>query len=377
MPDLFTPLRLGPITLPNRVVMAPLTRCRADERLAPHPLNALYYRQRASPQEGAGLIVSEASQISMQGRGYPSTPGMHTPEQVAGWRLVTDAVHAEGGRIVCQLWHVGRISHREYQPEGGLPVSSWPAAPAGVGRLPDGSRAPRPTPRMLSLEDIRAVLDDYRHAARCALEAGFDGVELHGANGYLPDQFLRDGVNQRTDRYGGPVQNRARFHIEAFEALAEVWGADRVGVRLSPSGSYADLNDSDPLATYSYLVRELGRRGPAYLHLMEAVPAWQARSRAEIPGYRPIPVRELRPLFDGVLIVNAGFDYASASLALREGWADAVAFGTLFISNPDLTARFRRLAQGHADTPFNTPDESTYYTPGEKGYTDYPRLGQG
>jgi N-ethylmaleimide reductase len=228
---------------------------------------------------------------------------------------------------------------------------------------------------MLSLDDIRAVIDDYRHAARCALDAGFDGVELHGANGYLPDQFLRDGVNQRTDRYGGPVHHRARFHLEAFQALADVWGSHRVGVRLSPSGSYADLNDSDPRATFSFLIRELGRLRPAYLHLMEAVPAWQARSRAELPGYEPIPVRDLRPLFEGVLIVNGGFDYASASRALREGWADAVAFGTLFISNPDLTARFRRLAAGDAGTPFNTPDESTYYTPGEKGYTDYPTLG--
>lgn len=368
-PDLFSPLRIGDLVASNRVMFAPCTRCRAGEGNAPHALNAEYYRQRAS----AGLLISEATQISDSGRGYPNTPGIHTPAQVAGWRLVTDAVHAAGGTIVCQLWHCGRVSHNAFQPDGRAPVSSSALAKSGECVLPDFSKQPYPTPREMTLDEIKRTLADYAHAARCAKDAGFDGVELHGANGYLPDQFLRDGVNRRTDRYGGSIANRTRFHLEATAALCEVLGPGRVGVRLSPSGTFNDMRDSHPRDTFAHVVSELGRMNLAYLHIMEAMEG-DLRHGESHPDYDNIPVSFFRPLFKGTLITNAGFSLEKAQTYLREGWADAVAWGTLFIANPDLPERFRRVARGDKNVPFNTPDPSTFYGVGPKGYTDYPFL---
>jgi N-ethylmaleimide reductase len=361
MPDLFTPLQIGPLTLANRVLMAPLTRCRAGPGRVPTALNATYYAQRAS----AGLIISEATTISEQANGYPDTPGIYTDAQVDGWRLVTDAVHAAGGRIACQLWHTGRMSHPAFQPGGALPVSASAVPPGGEARTPVG-KLPRVTPRALDTHEIPGIIEDYARAAANALAAGFDAIELHGANGYLPDQFLRDGTNQRTDAYGGTLQRRARFMLEAFDAIARVWGPARVGVRLSPNGVYNGQTDADPRGTFTYVVRELVARGVGYLHIMETVPGW-----ACIP--EPIPVRFFRPLVPGVLVTNAGFTFEKARDYLREGWCDAVAFGTLFISNPDLPARFARLARG-VPAPLAHADPATFYTPGEPGYTDYPAL---
>ncbi len=362
--DILSSIKVGPYTLPNRVFMAPLTRCRAGAGDVPQPINAEYYAQRAS----AGLIISEATQITPGGRGYPATPGMHSDAQVEGWKLVTRAVHDRGGRIFAQLWHVGRSSHNAYQPDGLAPFSSSAVAKSGNCTLPDFSQQPHPTPRAMTIDQINATMADYRKAAENALKAGFDGVELHGANGYLPDQFLRDGVNRRTDEYGGGIEGRARFMLEATDQLVKVWGADRVGVRLSPSGTFNDMSDRDPKATFGYVVRALGTRGLAYLHIMEAMEADLRHGKDANPAYEPIPVSFFRPLFKGVLLTNSGFTREKADRYVREGWADAVAFGTAFIANPDLPERFRRGAE------LNTPDPSTFYGGGAKGYTDYPAL---
>lgn len=363
MPGLYDSLVLGPWTLRNRVLMAPCTRSRAGPGLAPTAMNARYYAQRAS----AGLIISEAAAISPRAVGYPRTPGIWTAQQVAGWRLVTDAVHSAGGRIYCQLWHVGRVSHPDFQPSGGLPVAPSAINPGGEARLEQASK-PRVTPRALEIGEIAEVIGEYRHAARCALEAGFDGVELHGANGYLPDQFLRDSSNRRTDAYGGSVARRARFMLEAAGALCEVWGPARVGVRLSPSGNSAGMMDSTPRETFGYVLRELSRMRVGYAHVMER---FATRVNPDPPG-EAIPVREFRPMFDGVLIANSAFSRERAEETVSEGWADAVSFGRLFIANPDLPERFAAMSRGET-VPMNTPDEATFYSVGERGYTDYPR----
>lgn len=355
--DLFSPWQLGPYQLLNRLVMAPLTRCRAGEGGVPRPLNARYYAQRAT----AGLIVSEAAQISLQGSGYPGTPGLHSDEQVAGWRLVTEAVHAAGGRIFAQLWHVGRASHPAFPRGDGPPVSSSAVAIRGEVPTPLG-KLPYALPRPLELAEIPGVIDDYRQAARRALAAGFDGVELHGANGYLPDQFLRDGVNHRTDPYGGPIENRARFHLEATQALIDVWGPERVGVRISPGGTYNDMRDSNPRGTFGYLAARLAELKIGYLHVVEATPGDLRH------GGENVPVSFFRPLFPGNLIVNSGYTLERAQAVLAAGEADAVAFGVLFLANPDLPERLRRGA------PLNVPDPETFYTGDERGYTDYPAL---
>jgi N-ethylmaleimide reductase len=357
MPTLFSPLPLGPLTLPNRVIMAPLTRCRAGAGNVPHALNATYYAQRAS----AGLIISEATQVSLQGVGYPGTPGLHSAEQVAGWRGVTDAVHAAGGRIFAQLWHTGRVSHSSYQPDGRPPVAPSALAAAGQTQTLQGM-VPFETPRALTTDEIAEIVNDYRLAALNARDAGFDGVELHGANGYLVDQFLRDGTNQRTDHYGGSVSNRLRFAREVLAGLVSVWGADRVGVRLSPSGTFNDMKDSNPEAHFGHIVTELGKLGLAYLHIMEAM-AGDKRH-----GGQPIPASFFRPLFTGTLITNGGFTQARAAEYLRAGYADAIAFGTAFLANPDLPTRFLHGA------PLNAPEPSTFYGGGAKGYIDYPAL---
>ncbi len=355
---LFSPLQLGPLTLPNRILMAPLTRCRASAGGVPNDLNATYYVQRAS----AGLIISEATQVSPRGIGYPSTPGIYTDEQVVGWRIVTKAVHAAGGRIFAQLWHVGRASHPSFQPNGDLPVAPSAITPHGTVMTLSGPQ-PFVTPRALETDEIAGVIEEYRLGATQAMAAGFDGVELHCANGYLPDQFLRDATNTRTDRYGGSIENRSRFALEALAALIDVWGSDRVGIRLSPSGAFNAMSDSNPEATFGHIVKELNRRNLAYLHITEAI----ARDLAH--GAHPVPTTYFRPLFDGTLVVNGGFTFEKAQAYLARGEADAIAFGTAFIANPDLPERFRLGAS------LNVPDVPTFYGGGSKGYVDYPAVG--
>ncbi|NEQ27776.1 MAG: alkene reductase [Microcoleus sp. SIO2G3] len=354
---LFTPIDLGAYRLPNRIVMAPLTRNRAGAGNVPTALNATYYEQRAS----AGLIISEASQVSPQGLGYPATPGIHSAEQVAGWKLVTDAVHAKGGRIFLQLWHVGRISHPSLQPDGALPVAPSAIAPQGMASTYQGEQ-PFVTPRALDRAEIPGIVEQYRQGAKNALEAGFDGVEVHGANGYLLDQFLRDGSNQRTDDYGGSIENRARLHLEVTEAVVDVWGSDRVGIRLSPSNTFNDMYDSNPQATFGYLVDQLNRFNLAYLHLLES-------SEADLRyGGTEIPTSFFRPIYQGNLMVNWDYDFDKGNAAIASGAADLVSYGKLFIANPDLVERFQTGA------PLNTPDVSTFYGGDAKGYTDYPSL---
>jgi N-ethylmaleimide reductase len=355
--DIFSAFRLGPLQLPNRVVMAPMTRNRAGPGNVPTALNATYYAQRA----GAGLIVSEATQISPQGVAYPGTPGIHSVEQVAGWKLVTNAVHGAGGRIFLQLWHVGRISHPSMQPGGALPVAPSAIAPTGQAWTTNGMEA-FVTPRALETEEIPGIVDDFRRGAVFARDAGFDGVELHGANGYLIDQFLRDSTNKRTDRYGGSAANRARFLIEVTQALIGEWGGERVGVRLSPTNPYNDIADSNPAVTFSTATGELNRLGISYLHIVEPGPG-DPVAAGEMPD-----IRFFRKIWRGPLIANKGYDLERANAVLRNGDADLVSFAALYLANPDLDERFRR------GGPFNPPDRKTFYGGAAKGYTDYPAL---
>src|SRR5215469_14837183 len=315
--DLFSPYRLGEIDLANRVVMAPMTRSRAVAGNVPNPLAATYYAQRAS----AGLIVTEASQVSPQGVGYIRTPGIHSAEQVAGWRTVTDAVHRAGGKIFLQLWHVGRISHPDFH-DGALPVAPSAIAAQGTVFTAQGPK-PMVTPRALTLAEIPGIVEQFRAGAENAKAAGFDGVEIHGANGYLLDQFTRDGTNQRTDAYGGSVENRARLPLEVVDAVAGVWGPGRVGYRISPNGAFNSMSDSDPARIFGHLVGELDRRGIGYLHVVDPVADGAKRLS---------PV--LRKIFDGTYIVNGGFDLAAANAAINAGEADLVAFGVPFLANP-------------------------------------------
>jgi N-ethylmaleimide reductase len=354
---LLSPVRVGPYDLRNRVVMAPMTRNRAGAGRAPTALNALYYAQRA----GAGLIVSEATQVSAHGVGYPGTPGIHTDAQVAGWNLVTDAVHARGGRIFLQLWHCGRVSHPSLLPGGELPVSASAVAPNIQVSTPDGMK-PAVAPRALALSEIPGVVAMYGHGAERAKEAGFDGVEIHAANGYLIDQFLRDGTNRRTDAYGGSPENRARFLLDVLDAVTAVWGADRVGVRLSPSGTFNDMHDSAPRATFGTAIRALAPKGLAYLHLVEPQPGDLRH------GGVAVPAAEFRPLYPGVLMTNGGYTRDTAETVLAAGTADLVSFGQLFLANPDLPERFRR------GVTLNPADPATFYGGDAKGYTDYPAL---
>lgn len=346
---LHTPLKAGAFTLPNRVVMAPLTRCRASAGRVPNALMAEYYRQRAS----AGLILSEATSVDPMGVGYPDTPGIWNDEQVAGWRLVTDAVHAAGGRILLQLWHVGRMSDPIYL-DGQLPVAPSAIAPAGHVSLVRPEK-PFVTPRALGREEIPGIIEAYRRGAENARRAGFDGVELHGANGYLLDQFLQSKTNRRTDDYGGSVENRARLLLEVTDAAIGVWGADRVGVHLAPRGDAHDIGDDDPVETFGHVARELGRRGIAFLCAREV---YDERSLGP----------QLKRAFGGVYIANQRFTREQAEAAIAAGDADAVAWGQLFIANPDLPRRFAENA------PLNEPDPATFYASGPHGYTDYPTL---
>jgi N-ethylmaleimide reductase len=358
MPTLFDPIELGPLVCPHRIFMAPLTRCRAGEGNVPTDLHAEYYRQRVS----AGLIISEATTVSPRGFGYPATPGIFTDAQVAGWQKVTQAVHAAGGRIFLQLWHVGRISHPDYQPGGALPVAPSAIRARGQCFTPTGMKD-FVQPRALDAGEIPGVIAEYVAGAERAKAAGFQGVEIHNANGYLLDQFLRDGTNYRQDRYGGSVRNRARLSLEVVEAVASVWGAERVGIRLSPAGVFNDMSDTNPMETFGHVLRELSHFGLAYAHVTQVTAQDIAHGAKE--GVGP---RELRGCFRGPMVTAGGFDLDTGNRALAEGWADAIAYGVPFLANPDLPERFRRRA------PLNLPDEATFYAPGPKGYTDYPAL---
>ncbi|MES2625402.1 MAG: alkene reductase [Pseudomonadota bacterium] len=349
MPSLFEPLQLGELRLSNRIVMAPLTRARAGVSRTPNDLMVEYYRQRAS----TGLILTEATVVSPQGVGYAGTPGIWSDDQVAGWKKVTSAVHAEGGSIFLQLWHVGRISHPVFL-DGELPVA--PSAIAAQGHVsllrPE---TPYPLPRALDQSELAGIIESFRHGAQNAQAAGFDGVELHGANGYLLDQFLQDSTNRRTDDYGGTIENRARLLLEATDAAIGVWGAGRVGVHLSPRADAHAMGDSNLSATFGYVARQLGERNIAFLC---------AREYAGPDSLGP----DLKKEFGGVYIANEKYTMTSAQHALDEGHADAVAFGQLIIANPDLVARFR---QG---SPLNEPRPALFYGDGSQGYTDYPSL---
>ncbi len=354
-PHLFSPIQIGPYRLSNRIVMAPLTRMRAPESI-PTELMQRYYCQRAS----AGLIITEATPISTQGVGYPAIPGIYNDVQIKAWKKITEAVHSKGGRIFLQLWHVGRISHPDFH-EGELPVAPSAIAPKGDAVTYKGMQ-PFVTPRALELEEIPSIVDQYRLAAKNALTAGFDGVEIHGANGYLLDQFLRDGSNQRTDNYGGSLENRCRLLLEVIVAVSKVWGVERVGVRLSPSGTFNDMSDSEPEKLFTYLLGQLNRFDLAYLHIVDALES-DIRHGAKV-----VELSALRRAYLGTLITCGGYDSAKGNQVLVNELADAVAFGELYIANPDLVERFR------INAPLNTPDPSTYYGGDEKGYTDYPFL---
>jgi N-ethylmaleimide reductase len=364
MPTLFDPLKLGDITLSNRVVMAPLTRMRSKQPgNIPHALNATYYAQRAS----AGLIIAEATQVSQQGQGYPGTPGVHSEAQVEGWKLVTQAVHNAGGKIFLQLWHVGRISHPSHQPNGGLPVAPSAIKPSGGTFSADWQPVAFETPRALETSEIPGIIADYRRGAENAKKAGFDGVEVHGANGYLLDQFLQDGSNQRADQYGGSIENRARLLLEIIDQAIAVWGAGRVGVRLSPYGTFNDMRDSDPVALFTYVLGQLSARKIGYAHIIEPRSSSAGSQDGNIAN-APHTAEIFRKAFTGTLISAGGYNRAEALKAVQDSTADAVAFGRLFISNPDLPKRLQ------IDADLNSYDRNTFYGGAEKGYTDYPTV---
>jgi len=350
MSPLFTPVRVGRYTLSNRMVMAPMTRSRAGDDGVPSELAITYYSQRAS----AGLIITECAYVSPMGKGYVRTPGIQSAAQVAAWKKVADAVHAQGGQIFMQLWHTGRISHPSLLPGNAAPVAPSAIKPAGQTWTPTGPQD-FVTPRALELEEIAAIVADFRNATRRALEAGFDGVELHAASGYLPEQFLSSGTNQRQDQYGGSVEKRARFLLEVLDAMVAEAGGDRVGVKIAPEMHFNDIVDANPQETYTYLVEQLRGLNPAYLHV--------ALFGAKV-DYHAL----LRPRFNGAYLIGGGLDQKSAEAALADGRADATVFGNAFLANPDLPERFRQGA------PLNTPDQSTFYSPGAQGYTDYPFL---
>ena len=359
MNDLFQPFQLGPITLANRLVMAPLTRSRAGDGNVPGPLVVEYYAQRA----GMGLIIAEATQVSATAQGYPSTPGLHTAEQVAGWRKVTDAVHAKGGKIFVQLWHVGRMSHTAYQPDGQAPVAPSAIAPKAKTFVAGQGMVDCSVPRALETAEIAGVVNDFRSAARNAIDAGFDGVEIHGAHGYLIDAFLRDGSNHRTDAYGGSIENRARFLLEVMAAVTAEIGADKVGIRLSPVSPVNDSHESNPQPLFEYVVRELEKLHPVFIHVVEGHTGGP-RDNA------PFDYAALRKLYSGIWMVNNGYDKDMAIDAVSSQRGDLVSFGRPTISNPDLARRLQENA------PLNElfADVGLYGGTGAHGYTDYPSL---
>ncbi len=353
--DLFSPAKLGSIALKNRMVMAPLTRNRAGEGGVPHDLNVTYYAQRAT----AGLIVTEATPISAMGHGYPALPGIYTDEQVAGWQKITDAVHAKGGKIVIQLWHVGRISHPTLL-NGALPVAPSAIKPAGKAFTYQGL-VDYVEPRALDASELPAIVQDYVHATKCALKAGFDGVEIHAANGYLLDQFLRDGSNTRTDNYGGSFENRARLLLEVTKAVVETAGADKVGVRISPVNPFNDMKDSNPQALFNFVTEQLNQFNLAYLHAVEG--GIHGGGKADAFDFD-----QMRKLFKGAYMANLSYDKARGNAAIASGHADVIAYGVPFIANPDLVERYK------TDAALNEADSKSFYGGNEKGYTDYPFL---
>lgn len=369
MTSLFEPAQAGDIALANRIVMAPLTRNRSPGAI-PNNLNATYYEQRAT----AGLIVTEGTPISQQGQGYADVPGLYKREAIAGWKQVTDGVHSAGGKIVAQIWHVGRISHTSLQPHGGQPVapSAIPAKSKTYIINDDGTGAFAETsePRALTIDDIGLIVEDYRSGARAALEAGFDGVEIHAANGYLIEQFLKSSTNQRTDEYGGSIENRVRFLLEVVDAVAEEIGAGRTGIRLSPVTPANDIFEADPQPLYNYVVEELGKRNLAFIHVVEGA---TGGPRDFKQGDKPFDYAAFKAAYrnaggKGLWIANNGYDRESAIEAVESGKVDAVAFGKAFIANPDLVRRFKDNA------PLNEPNQPTFYGGGAEGYTDYPAL---
>ncbi len=364
-PHLFSPLKVGPYQLKHRVMLAPLTRMRAAKpSLAPRPLNAEYYAQRATD---GGLLIAEASPVSASGFGSPGVPGIYTDAQIEGWRAVVNAVHAKGGVIFLQLWHVGRVSHSSFQPGGALPVA--PSAVAIPEELKtstaDGKIVSYETPRALETDEIPGIVEAYKQAARNALAAGFDGVEVHGANGYLIEQFLQSRSNLRTDRYGGSIANRVRFLMEVTQAVIDVWGAHRVGVRLSPYGIANGSGEAEPMPLYQYAIEQLNPLGLAYLHFIEPRSSGAGRAEVDWQGV-PSAMVLYRPIWKGVLISAGGFTGETAEAAIAKGHADAIAFGRIFISNPDLPNRLRH---GYPLTPYN---RKTFYGGDVEGYTDYP-----
>lgn len=359
-PNLFKPIKIGSLELPNRIVMAPLTRMRAGKSNVPTQMNATYYAQRAS----AGLIISEATQVSPQGVGLPNTPGIHSPEQVEGWQLVTEAVHNCGGRIFLQLWHVGRCSYPSLQPNGQLPV-----APSAIASQEDNTgEEPYVVPRALETVEIPQIIEQYRQGAKNAMLAGFDGVEIHSANGYLLDQFLQDNSNKRTDQYGGSIENRARLLMEVTAAVTQVWGDERVGVRLSPSSTYKDMHDSYPEALFNYVVTQLNDFNLAYLHIVE--PRVKGSQDDFTEKKVQLGVRHFRPFYTGNLITAGGYNGVTGEAVVADGDADLVAYGRWFIANPDLPKRF------FLDAPLNQYHRPTFFDGDEQGYTDYPFLEQ-
>jgi len=359
---LFRPFALGDLGLPNRVIMAPLTRSRAKQPGdIPWELNATYYAQRAD----AGLIFAEATQVSAQGKGYAFTPGIHSDEQVEGWRKVTSAVHEKGGRIFLQLWHVGRISRPELQPDGQKPVAPSAIGPEGAQTYIDekSGLVDILEPRALRSDEIPGVIDQFRHGAEKAKRAGFDGVEIHGANGYLIDQFIRSKTNLRGDMYGGSIENRIRFPLMVVDAVMGVWGGQRTGIRLSPTGTFNDIRDDDPVATFGALARRLNDRGIAYVEVVED--SFQGN---EVAGRPESVISAIRSGFKGAYIANGNYTADEARKRIQDGLCDLVSFGRPFISNPDLPERFRQGA------PLNEYDSNTFYGGDEHGYTDYPAL---
>ncbi|HEX5371930.1 MAG TPA: alkene reductase [Aquabacterium sp.] len=358
-PSLFDTFKLGNITLSNRMVMAPLTRNRAEPGNVPGAMTIEYYAQRAS----VGLIIAEATQVSAQAQGYVATPGLHTPEQIAGWRKVTDEVHARGGKIFVQLWHTGRMSHTAFQPGEQAPVAPSAIAAKAKTYIPGAGYVDTSTPRALETAEVAGIVNDFRTAARHAIEAGFDGIEIHGAHGYLLDAFLRDGSNKRTDIYGGSIENRARFLLEVMAAVIAEIGADKVGVRISPVSPVNDSNESAPQALFEYVVRELDKLKPIYVHVVEGATGGP-RDNA------PFDYEALRRLYSGVWMVNNGYTQAMAEEAIASGKADLVSFGRAMLTNPDLPRRFKENA------PLNElfTDAPLYGGQGPHGYIDYPAL---
>jgi len=353
---LFTPVTLGNLTLKNRMVMAPMTRNRAAAGNIPQAMNVEYYRQRAS----AGLIISEATQVSPEGIGYPGTPGIHSEAQAGGWKKVTDAVHDEGGFIYLQLWYCGRISHPDLLPDGQTPVAPSAIKPEGEAVTFEGMKA-FVEPRALEINEIQHIVAQYKNAAQMAKQAGFDGVEIHSANGYLLDQFLRDGTNKRSDEYGGNEENRMRFLNQVIDAVLEVWHSKSVGIRLTPENSFNSMSDSNPQAHFNYFISQLNSRNLAYLHILEGDMLGAAKT---------VNYRSLRECYKGIYMANNGYDKDRAQTAIANGDCDLVAFGVPFIANPDLVQRYKN------NLPLNEADQATFYGGDETGYTDYPFAGQ-